>query len=85
MTTLEILEMVSETAEVWKTPKSSGREQARWQWLHALDLYRRSLQSRRMAIAHRACSLPDDFGVFQTSAVSLTISSISRVVIHRSC
>src|SRR5882724_9478827 len=37
MTTLEILEMASETTEVQKTPKSSGREQARWAMAHALE------------------------------------------------
>src|SRR5882724_8341251 len=37
MNTLEILEMASETAEVQKTPKSSGREQARWVIAHALE------------------------------------------------
>src|SRR5882724_8610587 len=34
-------------------------------------------------MAHRACSLPDDFGVFRTSTVSLAVSRISGVVIHR--
>ena len=33
----EILEMASETAEVWKTPKSSGREQAWWAIAHMLE------------------------------------------------
>src|SRR5882724_10903455 len=37
MMTLEILEMASETAEVRKTPKSSGREQAWWAMAHALE------------------------------------------------
>ena len=37
MTTPEILETVSETTEVWKTPKSSGREQAWWAMVHALE------------------------------------------------
>ena len=37
MTTLEILETASETAEVRKTPKSSRREQARWAIAHALE------------------------------------------------
>src|SRR5882724_11888146 len=37
MTTPEILEMASETTEVRKTPKSSGREQARWAMVHALE------------------------------------------------
>src|SRR5882724_4470306 len=37
MTTLEILEMASETAEVRKTPKLSRREQARWAMAHVLE------------------------------------------------
>jgi len=37
MMTPEILEMASETTEVRKTPKSSGREQARWAMVHALE------------------------------------------------
>jgi len=37
MTTPEILEMASETTEVQKTPKSSGREQAQWAMAHALE------------------------------------------------
>ena len=37
MTTPEILEMASETAEVWKTLKSSRREQVRWAIAHALE------------------------------------------------
>ena len=37
MTTAEILEMASETVEVRKTPKSSGREQAWWVIAHALE------------------------------------------------
>src|SRR5882724_4425781 len=37
MTTPEILEMASETTEVWKTPKSSGREQVRWAMAHVLE------------------------------------------------
>ena len=37
MTIPEILEMASEAAEVWKTPKSSGREQAQWEIAHALE------------------------------------------------
>src|SRR5882724_11488799 len=37
MTTLEIIEMASETAEVQKTPKSSGREQAWWAMAHMLE------------------------------------------------
>src|SRR5882724_2168420 len=37
MMTPEILEMASETAEVQKTLKSSGREQARWAMAHALE------------------------------------------------
>src|SRR5882724_8236621 len=37
MTTPEILEMASETVEVRKTPKSSGREQARWAMAHTLE------------------------------------------------
>jgi len=37
MTTPEILEMVSETMEVQKTPKSSGREQAWWAIAHMLE------------------------------------------------
>src|SRR5882724_1015907 len=37
MMTLEILETASETAEVQKNPKSSGREQVRWAMAHALE------------------------------------------------
>ena len=37
MMTPEILEMVSETTEVRKAPKSSGREQAWWAMAHALE------------------------------------------------
>src|SRR5882724_11188410 len=37
MTTPEILEMASETAEVRKTPKLSGREQAQWAMAHVLE------------------------------------------------
>src|SRR5882724_4008707 len=37
MTTPEILEMASETAEVRKTPKSSGREQAQLAMAHTLE------------------------------------------------
>src|SRR5882724_13054368 len=37
MTTPEILEMASETAEVRKTPKLSRREQAWWAMAHALE------------------------------------------------
>src|SRR5882724_9429519 len=37
MMTPEILEMASKTAEVRKTPKSSGREQAWWAMAHALE------------------------------------------------
>src|SRR5882724_6560354 len=37
MMTLEILEMESETAEVQKTQKSSGREQVRWAMAHMLE------------------------------------------------
>src|SRR5882724_13059280 len=37
MMTPEILEMASKTAEVQKTPKSSGREQAQWEMAHALE------------------------------------------------
>ena len=37
MMTPEILEMASETAEVQKTPKSSGREQVWWAMAHALE------------------------------------------------
>ena len=35
--TPEILETASETAEVQKNPKSSGREQVRWAMAHALE------------------------------------------------
>ena len=37
MTTPEILETASETVEVQKTPKSSGKEQARWVIAHVLE------------------------------------------------
>ena len=37
LTTLEVLEMASETAEVRKTPKMSGREQAWWVMAHMLE------------------------------------------------
>src|SRR5882724_5111606 len=37
MTTPEILEMASETAEVQKTLKSSIKEQAQWAMAHALE------------------------------------------------
>ena len=37
MTTPEILEMASKTAEVRKTLKSSEREQARWEIAHMLE------------------------------------------------
>src|SRR5882724_171594 len=37
MTTPEILEMASETTEVRKTLKLSGREQVRWATVHALE------------------------------------------------
>src|SRR5882724_11900709 len=37
MTTPEILEMASETVEVWKTPKLSRREQVRWAIAHMLE------------------------------------------------
>jgi len=37
LTTLEVLETASDTVEVWKTPKSSGREQAWWVIAHALE------------------------------------------------
>src|SRR5882724_8697114 len=37
MTTPEIMETASETVEVQKTPKSSGREQVRWVIAHALE------------------------------------------------
>ena len=37
MNTLEILETASETAEVRKTPKSSGREQGWWAIAHVLE------------------------------------------------
>jgi len=33
----EVLETASDTAEVWKTPKSSGREQALWVMAHVLE------------------------------------------------
>ena len=36
MNTPEILETASEIAEVWKTPKSSRREQAQWAIAHVL-------------------------------------------------
>src|SRR5882724_11450406 len=42
MTTPEILETASETAEVRKTPKSSGREQAQWAMAQALEDWCRS-------------------------------------------
>jgi len=35
--TPEVLETASDTAEVWKTPKTSGREQVWWQMAHALE------------------------------------------------
>ena len=37
MMTPEILEMASETTEVRKTPKLSGREQVQWAMAHALE------------------------------------------------
>ena len=37
MTTPEVLETASDTVEVWKTPKMSGREQAWWAIAHALE------------------------------------------------
>src|SRR5882724_8244211 len=37
MTTPELVETASETTEVWKTPKSSGREQAWWAMAQALE------------------------------------------------
>ena len=37
MTTPEILETASETVEVRKTPKSSRREQVRWEMAHMLE------------------------------------------------
>ena len=37
MTMLDALETASDTAEVWKTPKTSGREQAWWAMAHALE------------------------------------------------
>jgi len=37
MMTPEILEMASETMEVQKTPKSSGREQGQWEMAHVLE------------------------------------------------
>ena len=37
MNTPEILETASETAEVRKTPKTSGREQGRWAIAHVLE------------------------------------------------
>ena len=50
MMTPEILEMASETAEVWKTPKLSRREQAQWAMAHALeDLVREQVLLRESA------------------------------------
>src|SRR5882724_3982235 len=50
MMTPEILEMASETAEVWKTLKSSGREQAWWAIAHTLeDLIGEQAQLRESA------------------------------------
>ena len=37
LTTLEVLETASDTAEVRKTPKTFRREQARWAMAHALE------------------------------------------------
>jgi len=37
LTTPEVLETASDTAQVWKTPKSSGREQAQWEIAHTLE------------------------------------------------
>ena len=37
LTTPEVLEMASDMAEVRKTPKTSGREQAQWAIAHALE------------------------------------------------
>ena len=62
---LEMLELGSDTAKIWKTPKGSWKEQALWAIAHALE----------QLVGEQTGIWEDLFGIWERSHLTMVTST----------